>query len=158
MYKVSKNFSVATLALLPSLALAQAPMPPAPAPVASIINLEETHEESYIGLNWQFGGSFIPQVELGHRKVDLKADGDVNGYEASLTFDIEERAVDKVLITGVLGDDDFQGELGGGYSFSANAPIGYVGAQGNRINAGVTLDTSLNTEVSIGINSISDYD
>lgn len=149
MNKTLKHLAIVSFMLSPSFASAQAVIIPVQ---------DESKAESYVGLNWELGSGYIPDIELGYRNVDIDADGDVDGYGASLTLDIEKMSIDKALIKGITGKDDYQAVLGAGYSFSSEKPVAYIGAQGNHIGAGIAVDTSLEADVSIGINSISDYD
>lgn len=147
MKKSIKLYSLGVLLALPTLVSAQAPARAA----------DTTKEEAFIGFNWQLGESFIPLLEIGHRQADVDSDGDVEGFGASVSFNLMPLGIDKVVVKGINGTADAQTEFGAGYSFTAKEPIGVLGAQGDHLHGEINLGPSLAPNINLGINSISDY-
>ncbi|MEM6371810.1 MAG: hypothetical protein AAF727_03395 [Pseudomonadota bacterium] len=75
---------------------------------------------------------------VAHGRIDL--DGDVRGAKATAHFDILDGfSLDKLKLTGLVGNSATQAELGGGYSFSSAAPFAVIGANGEYFAAGTDI-------------------
>ncbi len=116
----------------------------------------QSDNEVYLGLLWNFGGTYVPQVELGYRKIDVDHHGDVEGAGVSVSF-TPGTGFDLLKLKGIKGGRSAQGELGVGYSLQHGAFLGTLGVQGNHINAGVDYLFGVGPKVFGGINTIGKY-
>ena len=119
---------------------------------------ESSEDEAFIGLEWTFGGSVLPEVEVGYRSVDVESNGDVSGAEASLSYNFERGGLGKFKIEAVEGEDNVQGQLGIGYNLANPGFMLTGGAQGNFIFGGIDYTFGSGLDIIGGFNTIGDYD
>ena len=109
--------------------------------VASAIGLvtpqADNQDSSYLGVKWKLGQLSSPELSLGFRHAQVDADGDVEGNDFSMTFDIFDGfAPGEIRAKYLNGEQDLQGELSLGYDFSSGYFAG-VSGQGSLVNLGV---------------------
>lgn len=110
----------------------------------------------FAGLNWTFGaqGQGVEGV-LGIASGEIDLDGDVTGGKLSFHFGFGDGvSFDKVKLTLVVGEDDVQAEVGGGYSLRAGAPFAVIGANGEYFNAGADIFFDGTLEGYLGLHTI----
>jgi hypothetical protein len=154
-------------ALAVALALACTPVlagiptpPPNPTFTTTVIGQEEASEDEFFaGLNWQFGASSQAELVVGYRDVDVKSDGDVDGFGLDFTFPLKGGIKPGELrLKGIDGDEDLQGEFGLGWSFAHKGFLLTAGAQGQHVTAGTDYVFGAGWEPYIGVNTVGDYD
>ena len=127
-------------------------------PIETRTGGEVSKDEAFIGLEWTIGKSILPEVQVGHRDVDVESDGDVSGGQVSLTFDIAQMSFSKLRVEGIQGDEDLQGQLGVGYNFMQPGFLLTGGGQGNYVFTGVDYTLGAGFDFRGGVNTISDYE
>ncbi|MFC3615473.1 hypothetical protein ACFORG_17085 [Lutimaribacter marinistellae] len=133
------------------------PPPPPPPPAGVATNSSDT--TLYVGLNLLFG-SGAPTLEgiLGVASGETDTSGDVTGGKAALHFRLNDGfGLRKFKITGLVGDEDVQGELGFGYNFESQSFLGVLGANGKYWAAGADYDFTTGLEGYIGAHSIEGF-
>lgn len=119
---------------------------------------DANEDEGFIGVLWDFSVA-SPSLIVGYRDVDVDCGGDVDGWQAALTFDLN-RGFDKLRIDGVWGDEDVQGIAGAGYSIANKSFLIGAGAQGPYLFGGVDYlpQADMSWSPYVGVNSIGKYD
>ncbi len=161
MKRVLSCFALVVLALVAGPALAGKGGPPPPDFEEVIIGEDkESEDQFYAGLNWQFGSKSHAEFVIGFRSVDVKSGGDVKGAAVDLTFPIGDGfKVGELRLKAVNGEEDWQGELGLGWSFAQEGFLFTGGVQGNYINLGADfVFNGGGFQPYLGINSIGEYD
>ena len=95
----------------------------------------------FVGLSWTFGsrGQGVEGI-IGAAYGDIDDDEDVTGAKLSAHFGFTDGfSFDKIKLTGLIGDDDAQAELGFGYSFKIDQPFGVAGVNGEFVAAGADI-------------------
>ena len=122
---------------------------------ASLLLISSTHAiaqskeqtKPYVGLNWYFGQGITPELTLGVMHGKTKADGDTDGANLSVSFGLASGFAPASIKLGYLnGKEDFQGNIGLGYSFQSSQPLMFVGV--NAPYSAFGLDVKRNFEIS----------
>ena len=113
----------------------------------------------FAALQWTFGSeSTKPDVVIGYRSVDVATDGDVSGWQGSVSYRPEE-GVDKIKLEAVSGDEDVQYTYGGGYSLQNHQGLVSGGVNGSYLTAGADYLIGLRkVEPYVGLTTINSYD
>jgi len=113
----------------------------------------------FAALQWKFGAeSFTPNVVVGYRSVDVETNGDVSGWQGSISYD-PHKGVDKLKLEGVAGDNDLQYSYGGGYSLQHRKPLVSAGVNGSHLVGGADYIIGHNKiEPYVGVTTLGDYD
>jgi hypothetical protein len=83
-----------------------------------------TTTKGYVGLNWNMEGGMTPAVVLGVLSGKVKGNGDTTGANLAVHIGVADGInVSKVKLGYLSGKNDFQGELGLGYSFLKGAML-----------------------------------
>lgn len=148
-----------TLAAGPAFAGKGGP-PPTPTFTTVVVGQDKSSEDEFFaGINWQFGASPQAEIVLGYRDVNVHSDGDVDGMGLDFTFPIKNGITfGEMRFKAIDGQDDWQGELGLGWSFLHKGFLLTGGAQGNFLTLGTDYVFGSGWEPYIGANSIGDYD
>lgn len=121
--------------------------------------LASSEDTPFASLQWTFGAkSMTPDAVIGYRSVDVETDGDVSGWQGSVSYKPGE-GLDKVKLEGVSGDENIQATYGGGYSLQQKEALLTAGVTGRHLVAGADFLISHHTvEPYVGITTLSDYD
>ena len=120
--------------------------------------MAKEENEGYIGLQWKFGGKF-PSFVIGYRDADVATDGDTDGFDVSISFDIGLNKVNKISVKGFSGDENAQAEAGFGYSLVDKTLFVRLGGQGKYVSFNVDyLFKNKKLDFELGVNSIGEYD
>ncbi len=113
----------------------------------------------FAALQWSFGEESVkPDVVIGYRSVDVETDGDVSGWQGSVSYR-PHRGVNTIKLEGVRGDEDMQFTFGGGYSLKHHKPIVTGGVTGSHLIGGADYVIGHHKiEPYVGITTLSDYD
>lgn len=124
---------------------------------ASAFSVEEN--TPFAALQWTFGAeSAKPDVVIGYRSVDVETNGDVDGWQGSVSYR-PDHGVDKLKLEGVTGDEDVQYTYGGGYSLQQHQPLLSASVNGSHLTAGVDyIIGHQKIEPYIGLTTLSSYD
>jgi hypothetical protein len=123
----------------------KAPPPPPPAPASSTVTPgDSTRNKIYAGLKWDLPGPLAPSLVVGVRHAKTQSDGDTHGADLSMAFSfINGVKPGKLRLKAFTGNRDVQGELGGGFDFTANAL--FVGPSVNVPHVTLGIDWLLGT-------------
>ena len=124
------------------------------------VNVIATSEDTpFASLQWTFGSETMkPDVVIGYRSVDVETDGDVSGWQGSVSYK-PGHGMDKVKIEGVTGDENMQATYGGGYSLQQKQALLTAGVNGKYLTAGADYMISHHTiQPYVGITTLHDYD
>lgn len=117
-------------------------------------------EESapFAALQWTFGAETSkPDVVIGYRSVDVETNGDVSGWQGSVSYRPDE-GVDKLKLEAVDGDADMQYTYGGGYSLQNHEALVSGGVNGSYLTAGADYLIGLRKiEPYVGLTTLNDY-
>ncbi|PID46047.1 MAG: hypothetical protein CSB47_05900 [Proteobacteria bacterium] len=115
--------------------------------------------EPFASLQWTFGSKgLVPDVVVGYRSVDVATDGDVSGWQGSVSYR-PGQGLDKLKLEGVVGDEDVQATYGGGYSLQEKQALLTAGVTGKHLVAGADyLIGKGRIEPYAGITTLDDYD
>ena len=87
----------------------------------TLIGNSKTSTKAYAGLNWEIPGNIAPALVLGVRRAKVESDGDTQGGDLSFSMALAGGVKPgKLRLKGFTGQENYQGELGGGYDFSNN--------------------------------------
>jgi hypothetical protein len=113
--------------MIASLSIPAAAVAGVPPPVTT--STTDTDTRAFVGLNWSFGsGGTKPEGIVGLARTKTDSDGDAKGVKAAVHFDFSNGfAFEKLKLTGLLGTNEAQAEIGGGYDFGSGL-FGTVGA------------------------------
>ena len=134
---------VATL-FIPTVTLAGSAMiPPTTMNTTTFVDSfsENSDTTLFVGLSWTFGsrGQGVEGI-LGVAYGEIDLDEDVKGAKLSAHFGLTDGfSFDKIKLTGLVGDDDAQAEIGGGYSFKIDQPFAVIGVNGEYVAAGADI-------------------
>lgn len=125
----------------------------------STMALSSEENEPFAALKWTFGEkSLTPDVVIGYRSVDVESNGDVSGWQGSVSYR-PHHGIDKMKLEGVTGDDDMQYTYGGGYSLQHHKPILSAGVNGSHLMAGADYVLGHHkVEPYFGLTTLGDYD
>lgn len=124
----------------------------------SALSVEEN--SPFAALQWTFGAESIkPDVVIGYRSVDVDTDGDVSGWQGSVSYK-PEHGLDKIKLEGVAGDADIQYTYGGGYSLQQHKPLITAGVNGSYLVGGADyiIGGHHKIEPYIGLTTLNGYD
>lgn len=123
----------------------------------SVIATEE--DTPFASLQWTFGSETMkPDVVIGYRSVDVETDGDVSGWQGSVSYK-PHHGLDKVKVEAVTGDENMQATYGGGYSLQQKQALLTAGVNGSYLAAGADFLISHHTiEPYVGITTLHSYD
>ncbi len=97
----------------------------------------DNQDRPYVGFKWMLNDIASPEFSLGFRHAQVNADGDVEGNDLSMTFDIMDGfSFDEIRAKYLNGGQDLQGEFSLGYDFTSGYFAG-VSGQGPVLNLGV---------------------
>ena len=124
---------------------------------AMALSVEEN--TPFAALQWTFGAETIkPDVVIGYRSVDVETNGDVNGWQGSVSYRPDE-GIDKLKVEAVAGDNDIQYTYGGGYSLQSNQALISAGINGSYLTAGADyLIGHHKIEPYVGLTTLNGYD
>ncbi|WP_108838662.1 hypothetical protein [Tateyamaria sp. Alg231-49] len=108
-------------------------------PTTTLVGKSDT--TLFAGLSWTFGsrGQGVEGI-LGVAYGDIDVDEDVTGAKLSAHFGFTDGfSFDKIKLTGLIGDDDAQAELGFGYSFKIDQPFAVAGVNGEFVAVGADI-------------------
>lgn len=113
----------------------------------------------FASLQWTFGSKTMkPDVVIGYRSVDVETNGDVSGWQGSVSYKAGE-GFDKVKIEGVTGDENMQGTYGAGYSLQRQQALLTGGVTGRHLTAGADyLISHHRVEPYLGVTTLHGYD
>ena len=117
-------------------------------------------DNPFAALQWTFGDKgLIPDVVVGYRAVEVETDGDVSGWQGSLSYKLHE-GVDKVKVEAVSGDNELQYTYGGGYSLQQHKPFATVGVNGNHLVGGLDYFFQGHNKIQpyFGLTTLGEYD
>lgn len=98
----------------------------------------KTQTKAYAGLNWTLGGSMTPSIVLGLAQARVKDNGNTQGANLSLYFNLSGGLMPSQIKLGYLsGKNDAQGLIGTGYNFTTSSYLFTVGANGANVGGGV---------------------
>lgn len=103
--------------------------------------IENSDTTLFAGISFVFGsrGESVEGI-LGVATGEIDLDGDVTGAKLSGHFGFADGvSFDKIKLTGLVGGEDVQAELGGGYSFKLSQPFAVVGANGDYVAVGADI-------------------
>ena len=127
--------------------------------LCSVSVMAEEDNTPFASLQWTFGSKTMkPDVVIGYRSVDVETDGDVSGWQGSVSYKPGE-GLDKVKVEGVTGDENMQATYGGGYSLQQKQALLTAGVNGRYLTAGADyLISSHAVQPYVGITTLHDYD
>jgi len=113
----------------------------------------------FAALQWTFGAETVkPDVIIGYRSVDVDTDGDVSGWQGSVSYK-PEHGIDKIKVEGVSGDEDIQYTYGGGYSLQHHKALVSAGVNGSYLTGGADYIFGHNKiEPYLGLTTLGGYD
>jgi len=113
----------------------------------------------FAALQWTFGAETIkPDVVIGYRTVDVETNGDVSGWQGSVSYRPDE-GIDKLKLEGVAGDENIQYSYGGGYSLQHHKPLVSASVNGSYLTAGVDYVIGHHKiEPYVGLTTLNGYD
>lgn len=119
----------------------------------------DTQTKAYAGLRWDLGGTLMPALVLGVRQTKVKRDGNTSGADISLALLFTGGVgIEKLRLKGFSGKEGFQGELGGGYSFSGKSFFVGGGGNGPYFNLGVDWLPGVGLTPSVMLHTEGKYD
>ena len=124
------------------------------------VNVIATDEDTpFASLQWTFGSETMkPDVVIGYRSVDVETDGDVSGWQGSVSYK-PGHGLDKLKVEGVTGDEKMQATYGGGFSLQQKQALVTAGVTGSYITAGADYMISNHTiEPYVGLTTLHKYD
>lgn len=126
---------------------------------ASAMAFSVEENTPFAALQWNFGTDTTkPDVVIGYRSVDVETNGDVSGWQGSVSYRPEE-GVDKLKLEAVDGDADIQYTYGGGYSLQEKQALVSGGVNGSYLTAGADYLIGLRKiEPYVGLTTLNDYD
>ena len=126
---------------------------------ASTMAFSVEENTPFAALQWTFGTETTkPDVVIGYRSVDVDTDGDVSGWQGSVSYRPEE-GVDKIKLEAVSGGDDIQYSYGGGYSLQNHQGLVSGGINGSYLTAGADfLIADKKIEPYVGLTTLNGYD
>ena len=121
--------------------------------------LAKDESNPFAALTWTFGAETLkPDVTIGYRSVDVETDGDVDGWQGSVSYR-PHAGLDKIKVEAVTGDENMQATYGAGYSLQKKQALLTAGATGNYLTAGADfLISSHAIEPYVGITTLHQYD
>ena len=127
--------------------------------LCSVSAIATDEDTPFASLQWTFGSETLkPDVVIGYRSVDVETDGDVSGWQGSVSYK-PGHGLDKVKVEGVTGDENMQATYGGGYSLQQKQALLTAGVNGKHIMAGADYLISHHTlQPYVGITTLNDYD
>lgn len=119
----------------------------------------EEENSPFAALQWTFGAESVkPDIVIGYRSVDVETDGDVSGWQGSVSYK-PHVGIDKLKLEGVAGDEDIQYTYGGGYSLQHHKPLVSAGVNGSYLTGGADyILGSHKIQPFIGITTLNGYD
>lgn len=113
----------------------------------------------FAALQWTFGDKgLVPDVVVGYRSVEVETDGDVSGWQGSLSYK-PHHGVDKVKLEAVSGDNELQYTYGGGYSLKRHKAFLTAGVNGSHLVGGLDYFFGGHSiEPYFGLTTLGDYD
>lgn len=98
-----------------------------------------THNSVYAALKWTFGDKFNPEAVLGYRHAKVKYNGNTDGADASISAKfLHGFELAKLRVKYLVGNEDVQGEVGGGFSVNQGLFTG-LGVHAPYSNIGVDM-------------------
>lgn len=95
----------------------------------------------YVGLSWSLGHGIKPEIVIGVMQAKVKNNGDTTGANLAMSFSIISGISPSSIKLGYLGGkEDYQGNIGVGYSFLNSSPLVSLGM--NAPHAAMGLDIS----------------
>ena len=121
--------------------------------------LAKDESNPFAALTWTFGSETLkPDVTIGYRSVDVETDGDVDGWQGSVSYR-PHAGVDKIKLEAVTGDENMQATYGAGYSLQQKQALLTAGATGSYLTAGADfLISSHKIEPYVGVTTLHEYD
>lgn len=121
--------------------------------------LAKDESNPFAALTWTFGAETLkPDVVIGYRSVDVETDGDVDGWQGSVSYR-PQAGVDKIKLEAVTGDENMQATYGAGYSLQKKQALLTAGATGSYLTAGADfLISSHKIEPYVGLTTLHEYD
>ncbi|MDO7596492.1 MAG: hypothetical protein MUR51_02215 [Pseudomonadota bacterium] len=106
-------------------------------PVAPTGGGTDTVNRGYAALKWTFGKTMTPEFVLGFRHAQVDANGDTDGGDISMSFNLVGGVTPgKLRAKYFNGQEKVQSEVGAGYDFS-NGLFAGISLQGPYSNIGV---------------------
>ena len=126
---------------------------------ASVMAFSVEENTPFAALQWNFGAETSkPDVVIGYRSVDVETNGDVSGWQGSVSYRPDE-GVDKLKLEAVDGDADIQYTYGGGYSLQNQQALVSGGVNGSYLTAGADYLIGIRKiEPYVGVTTLNDYD
>jgi len=123
------------------------------------VTAAEEENTPFAALQWNLGDkSLKPDVVVGYRSVDVETDGDVDGWQGSISYK-PGAGFDKVKVEAVTGDEDVQASYGAGYSLQQKQAMLSAGVNGSHLTAGADYLLGKHTlHPYLGITSLKEYD
>lgn len=149
------KYPLAAIAL--SLLSAQSVAGFAPYPATPSGSTAKNDTQFYAGLNWNLGGSKIPEAVVGVRLARINSAGYVYGSDFSGSMNLSKFGMSKIKAKYVDGTNNGQGEIGLGYSFGPGKFLGTLGYSLPYLNAGTDYVLGNGFEPYAGINTIDRY-
>ncbi|MEL6807269.1 MAG: hypothetical protein AAFO97_05775 [Pseudomonadota bacterium] len=128
--------AIAVFLAIPTITLAGSVVAP---PTTTLVGKSDS--TLFVGLSWTFGsrGQGVEAI-IGAAYGDIDDDEDVTGAKLSAHFGLTDGfSFDKIKLTGLIGDDDAQAELGLGYSFKIDQAFAVAGVNGEFVAAGADI-------------------
>lgn len=127
--------------------------------LCSVSAIATDEDTPFASLQWTFGAETMkPDVVIGYRSVDVETDGDVSGWQGSVSYK-PHQGFDKVKLEAVTGDENMQATYGGGYSLKQKQALLTAGVTGRYLTAGADYLISHHTvQPYVGITTLHDYD
>lgn len=124
---------------------------------ASVLAKEEN--SPFAALQWTFGSETMkPDVVIGYRSVDVETDGDVSGWQGSVSYK-PNAGLDKIKLEAIKGDENMQASVGGGYSLQQKQALVSAGVNGSHLTAGADyLISSHVVQPYVGVTTLGSYD
>jgi hypothetical protein len=125
-----------------------------PPPPAAVVNGEDT--SAFVGLNWVLGAQPTLEGVIGVISQTTDSAGKVNGAQLSFNYPLAGGGSASVILSGLFGDTDLQGEVGAGYALDGSF-FGLAGGHMDYLSFGSRVDLSGVFFPYIGIDSYGNF-
>ena len=121
-------------------------------------NAIKNDTQFYAGLNWNLGGTRVPDAVIGVRFARIDSAGKVYGSDLSASMPLSNFGLGKIKAKYIDGTDNGQGEIGLGYNFVTSKYLGTVGYSLPYANIGTDYMLDSGFEPFAGIHTMDSYD